>query len=128
KEIRDLNLPAEWILHRQDSAEGGKVFFNESGGRKVDLLYLDSDHTYKHVMNELESWQSTLADKCIIFTDDTWHENEPHRAINLRNPGQYPTDVYWAFHDFAEKYDIWKEVNFSYPLGKSFLFRGYSLK
>lgn len=124
KLVRDLNFPTPWILHVQDSVEGA----NQWTGPKIELLYLDSAHELQHVANELNAWLPHLADKAVVFTDDIWCQNTPHAALNVRNPGVCPTDPYWSFDDFANVHPEWKQVTFSYPEGKAFLFRGFGLK
>jgi cephalosporin hydroxylase len=122
-EIRRLPFKTEWQLHMGDSAEAGRNWV----GPKIPLIYLDSAHELGHVKKELEMWIPHMTEKAVIFTDDIWHENKPHAAINLRNPGVYPCDPYWAFEDYAKSHPEWKQLSMSYPTGKAFLLRGFDI-
>jgi len=126
KRIRDKRngFKADWILHMGDSFLGGL----EWKGPKIKLLYLDSDHSLRHVTNELDAWAQHMQEKAVIFSDDIWHENEPHAYYNTVTPGLYPTDVYYAAKYWQEKHQDWKIVSMSYPTGKVFLFRGFDLE
>lgn len=44
------------------------------GGRKINLLFIDGNHTYKDVLSELESYTSLVTD--IIAIHDIRHEQE----------------------------------------------------
>lgn len=121
QDIRSLNFKANWVWHKEDSSEGGKNW----KGEKIKVIYLDSDHTYEHVKNELNAWTPNMAEQAVIFTDDVWAQNEPHEAINTRTRGLYPYDTYWAFEDFANH--EWKQITLSYPEGKAFLLKGFGL-
>ncbi len=118
KSVKDCNFQANWELHLMDSLEGG----NNWKGPKIPLLYLDSDHSYEHVKNELTNWMPHMSEKSIIMTDDVWCENLPHQAINIKNPGLCPTDPYYAFEEFEK--DGFELLTMTYPQGKSLLIRG----
>jgi len=123
--IRGYNLSACWRMHWMDSIEGAKCY----DGDEINLLYLDSDHTYEQVWNELTEWSKHMAPYGMILGDDIWIMGNPpdgdlttHDRIYKRNPLTNPCDVYWAFHEWAEK-NNWKELAFTYPHGKIILYK-----
>lgn len=62
----------------------------------VDVVYVDSDHSYAHALIELCVW--SVHGPRVIFADDTLNENGTHGA---------PIE---AVHDFCEKLG-WRYVN-----------------
>lgn len=122
-QIRSLNLKAQWDLYYGNSVTRAESWKQTYGDTKIDYLYLDSDHSYEHVTNELNAFYPYLSKRCLIMGDDTWNQNEPHAYFNKRNPGKYPTDVYWAFYDWWQKHQEFKILNFSYPEGKVIIIR-----
>lgn len=69
----------------------------------IDLLYLDSDHSYENVCEELEIFKFYLSKKAVILLDDATQNNEL-------------TDVYKAAHTWALAHD-WKELLFTETRG-----------
>lgn len=119
QQVRNIGFKAKWFVHYQDSVQGGR----EWAGNKIDILYLDSDHSFEHVNKELEAWYPHMNKKCVIYTDDIWCQNTPHQAINKINPGVCPQDPYWSFKNFWDNHKEFNFINLSYPEGKSILVR-----
>lgn len=111
-----LKQGIEWKLHIMDSAKGGSVFKEPC----IDLLYLDSDHAYNHIINELNSFAPFLTDKAVIFTHDSFPTN-PH-AHYSQIAGGNPSDTYFALKDWS-KNKGWKLIALRYPEGMTILFR-----
>jgi predicted O-methyltransferase YrrM len=65
-----------WHLLGIDSVLGAKEFRLQVNHnltqKKIDFLYLDSDHGLDHVYNELVEWSKYLSDKAIIMVDDAF--------------------------------------------------------
>jgi len=115
-----LKLPHSrmWTLHDVDSTD------TTWEGGKIDLLFLDSDHSYLTIIKELSVFNSHLSDKAIIFTHDSWPRSDipAHMLRNSKYGEIRPTDTYWALKEWGEV-NGWKNVLFQYPEGMTLLFR-----
>lgn len=61
QELRQLDLPCEWVFNQHSSIqEGFKIFHS-------DLLFIDTDHTYEQVTAELK--HANLVGRYIVFHD-----------------------------------------------------------
>lgn len=106
-----------WYLHLGKSVDQVKIMH---GYPKIDLLYLDSDHSYNNVMSELNAFLPYLSEKAWIMLDDTFMNGEH-------------TDVYNAAFKWANE-NNWRHLDFTeqrgFPPenirtnGKMFLYRG----
>jgi predicted O-methyltransferase YrrM len=121
--IRNYDFEARWNMCWQDSIKGGFHYIDD----KIDILYLDSDHTYEQVYSELRAWSEHMNKNGIILGDDTWIAGKApdgdikvHDRIYKRNYGTNPSDVYWAALEWSEK-NNWNMINFTYPNGKFIL-------
>lgn len=65
----------EWIFTVQDDVEFAAQFGSWSRERgidpKVDVLFIDTSHTYEHTKGEIEAWFPWLADNSKVFFHDT---------------------------------------------------------
>jgi cephalosporin hydroxylase len=119
KSIRDLYKPGDnfpvWGLHIGKSIEQAKIM--GYGTMKIDLLYIDSLHTYDYALAELNAFKPYLSDKAIIMLDDVWHSDsgdENKGPYYSRNPGSNPSDIYYAAKDWMEKENNgWKSMTFT---------------
>lgn len=116
--LRSLGYKTKWEVKWQDSIQGGRDF-----DKPVDLAYLDSDHTYEQVYNELEAWNHTFHANTVILGDDIWlNDPENHPRLHTRTGGRNPIDPYFAASDWSQK-NGWKMVTFTHPNGKFLLYR-----
>lgn len=118
--IRAIGFKAQWHVKWKDSVQSGKEF---SEGRKVDLMYVDSDHTYEQVYSELDAWAPHFHDKTLVLGDDIWlTDPQNHPRLNTHSHGTNPIDPYYAARDWAEK-NNYKITCFTEPNGKFLLYR-----
>jgi len=75
--------------------EEARVFL---GGKKADLIFIDTVHTYEHMKDELALWVEVAAPDCVWAFHDTWMG------------GQYNhmTD---AIREFAVRSGCWRYVD-----------------
>ncbi len=66
KYIEDNYPNFEFMLH--DSASAAHKVFDEHG--KIDILFIDTDHTYDTTVREYKAWKPYLSDTAIILLDD----------------------------------------------------------
>jgi cephalosporin hydroxylase len=123
--IKSRNYPVKWEIHAQDSVEGAHNW----SGPKIDYLYLDSDHAYQHVLNEVNAFAPHLSEKAIVITEDTWPykwedftEQQRKEILSTRNNGERPCNPYWALYDFAQAHG-WKGIDFKQPPDKFIIYR-----
>ena len=97
---------------RHVSIDAAKQFQNES----IDFLYLDGNHAYKNVMEDLECWLPKMKKGSILVGDDVCDFEEHLRDAdgNVRkdwSPGCYGYyGVYKAVCDIKKKYSLPLEV------------------
>ena len=94
--IRQCNFPAKWVLHVCDSTHGGEFLPSDT---KIDVLYLDSDHSYSSVMAELKSFGRFLDWHSLIWAHDSMPLNE--HASFTQGVGK-PSDTYYALRDWGD--------------------------
>ena len=51
-----------------DSIESAEQVHKDYG--KVDILFIDTDHTYQRTMNEFNAWKPFLSPKAVVCFDD----------------------------------------------------------
>ena len=103
-------------------------------GAGIDYLYLDSDHSYQHVANEINAWNPHLSEKCVVMVEDTYPrpwdtftEQQRREILSTKNNGEQPCDPHWALHDFAKLHMDWELIKFTYPEGKTLMMRGFNI-
>lgn len=129
--ICSLNFKAKWWLHTNvDSVYGAQTW--SFANQNVDILYLDSDHAYQHVLNELKEWYINLNEKCVVIVEDTyprpWNtftEQQRKEIVSTYNNGELPADPYWAMHNFFKDKPEWNLIDFTIPEGKTLALRGF---
>lgn len=99
---------SRWCFRLMDSVEGARRW-NDG---LIDLLFLDSDHSKVHVLNELREWSRHLSQRAVILIHDTNHP-EPHPQSCQGLEAAYE----WI------RYSGWRLVNLNDPLGMAFLWR-----
>ena len=57
---------------KMDSVDASDLFVE--GREKIDILFMDSVHTYEHVMKEFEAYRPVLAHDAIVLMDDLYRE------------------------------------------------------
>lgn len=111
RRIRELGLTENWTFIQKDSVQLAKEWLNNP----IDLLFLDSHHSYEHVKAELESWLPHLSDKAIILCHDTTPQ-EKHEMYSTGGPKR-------ALKEFAENHKEWMLINLKYGQGLGILIR-----
>src|SRR5438876_5242921 len=53
-----------------DALDFADIWKNNHGSRSIDLLYIDDDHSYDHVKNELYKWVPNVKSGGTILMDD----------------------------------------------------------
>ena len=111
KRLEDLGLTKNWVFIQNDSVKAG----SEWKGEKIDLLYLDSHHSYEHVKAELEAWLPHLSEKAVILCHETTPQ-EKHQMYETGGPKR-------ALTEFAEKHKEWTFLNLKYGNGLGVLIK-----
>jgi predicted O-methyltransferase YrrM len=119
--IDQYKLNVEWYLHVGKSTDlpnsTNGVSFSQTGVQHIDLLYLDSYHSYENVYKELKTFSHFLHDKSVILLDDVWGQGDMlNHHYFTRNPGQNPSDVYYAAKAWADE-NSWKTLLFTETRG-----------
>lgn len=73
EEFKDLPV----TIHRMTSRE----WFNHSGVKDLDWIYIDGDHSYEGVMEDLISSLNVVKENGLIFLDDYSRHNTLHPGI-----------------------------------------------
>lgn len=111
----DLEQPslAPWNMYAKLQDEGRGMFtqrdsvvaaqeWPEIVGKRIDVLYIDTWHTYNHTLNELLAWEPHLADKAMILLHDSNIPMEPRQHKDGREVlVETDNGVSWAIHDFT---------------------------
>jgi len=73
EEFKDLPV----TIHRMTSRE----WFNVSGVKDLDWIYIDGDHSYEGVMEDLISSLNVVKENGLIFLDDYSRHNSLHPGV-----------------------------------------------
>lgn len=96
--IRNINrapeLPIQWL--HVDSLEAARLFDDES----LDLVFMDSDHTYEHVIKEIRLWLPKVKLGGILCGHD-YDETQPG-VVKAVDESKLPIEVL--------KPSLWKHV------------------
>lgn len=111
--LKSLGLDENWTFLLKDSVEGGKGWEEEKWG-KVDLLFLDSDHSSEHVKSELKAWTPRLSPMGIIMIHDTYNPDSSKR------PDTALTGILEFIKETDEK---WLLLNLTHPCGMAVIIR-----
>jgi len=114
KRLRELGLTKNWIFIMMDSIQLGKEWINEP----IDLLYLDSHHTYEHVYAELTTWSKNLSDNALILIHDTFPSRNRIKNEMYRTGGPVR-----AIERFIKENPEWTAINLAHPEGMAILWR-----
>lgn len=100
------NYPNFYFLHG-DSVENAIRIFTNFG--EIDILFVDTTHTYDQTMAELDAYRPFLSHRAVICLDDlfrdgmdqVWAEMGENKArFDFLHPSQSPTDggfgVVWS--------------------------------
>ncbi len=83
---RDAIATWRWQKLRMSSHEAVAYWANWDKGtekpRVIDLLFIDGDHTYQGVVQDIEDWTPRVKPGGIVAFHDCAHGNEPH-ALHL---------------------------------------------
>lgn len=60
---------------RMDSVEAAEKFQEYVPEERVDVLFIDTDHTYEHTMAEYNAWFPHLNGSALIILDDLYRDN-----------------------------------------------------
>ena len=82
----DLEVVKQWTIH-------------------MDLLFLDTSHTYENTLKELEAYSKFVVPRGIIVLHDTW--------IDRTVPEQYP--VRRAIEDWMKNNEEWEFLDITTP-------------
>lgn len=83
----------------------------------IDILYLDSDHSYDNVYAELQAFKQYIYHHTVIVSDDAWAFGDGLKQLS--KDGENPTDAARAVKDWiANQYDSgWKTLQFTETRG-----------
>ncbi len=89
-ETSRATLWSGWFFVERDDVEFAGEFRQWAQGKGInpliDVLFIDTSHTYDHTVKEIKAWFPMLSDKAKVFFHDTnartiyWHRN---RAVGL---------------------------------------------
>jgi len=96
-----------FFVHYEDST---KAVWNRG---PIDILYLDSDHSYETVIAELTNFTPFMSEHSVIFTHDSWPGGDSKA---------HPSATFEALKDWAEAHG-WRHVLYTYPEGITLLWR-----
>jgi len=78
-DIEDIDFKSDyekWQFYRGDDIELGKNFtkFAKENNlpEKIDVLFIDTSHQYKHTVDEINTWFKHLSDNGIVLFHDTF--------------------------------------------------------
>ena len=111
KRISELGLEPWWTLVEKDSVQAGR----EWSYGKIDILFLDSHHSYEHVKAELEAFMPHLSEKAVILCHDT-NPKEEHEMYKTGGPLK-------ALKEFQTENPNWKLINLKANNGMGVLLR-----
>lgn len=117
KHIQQYHPNFEFIIG--DSVDMASIIYNRFGA--IDLLFIDTTHTYKQTMTEYNAYKPYLSDRAIICLDDLFRPEmgdapiikgikqncvwdkmpAPKKRFDFLHPSQAPTDGGFGV--------IWKE-------------------
>lgn len=93
-----------WELIVGKSTDNAKIFQEEGN---IDLLYLDSDHSYENVLAELNAFKPYLSPKAWIMLDDSFM-NGAHTEVYVAAKS-WAVENNWKYMDFTETRGFGKE-------------------
>jgi len=97
KHIQQYHSNFEFIIG--NSIDMAPIIHNRFG--TIDLLFIDTTHTYKQTIAEYEAYKPYLSNKAIVCLDDlnrpgmdlAWQEMPaPKKRFDFLHPSQAPTD------------------------------------
>ena len=109
KKIKELGLSEVWTFRMSDSVQGGRQWIYG----KIDLLFLDSDHSSQHVEAELGMWTRHMSPLGIILIHDTFNSD----------PSKRPDTALLGALRFVSEHKEWKIMNLIEPIGMAVLWR-----
>jgi len=102
------------VFKVKDSVQAGV----EWNGGEIDLLYLDSHHSYEHVYSELKAWIPHLSDKGVVLGHDVnplyWHDMYKTGGVDR------------AFREFSAE-NGWVYLRLMHKPGLGILYRRWGL-
>jgi predicted O-methyltransferase YrrM len=114
KRISELGLEPWWTLIEKDSVQAGR----EWSYGKIDVLFLDSHHSYEHVKAELEAFKPHLSEKAVILCHDI-HPAPEHQTHEMYKTG----GPLRAIKEFQNRNPEWNFLDFTAYNGMGVLIR-----
>lgn len=91
--VKEFGLEENWVFTQMDSVEAGRVWATE-----IDLLFIDTDHTYDSTTKEMETWIPWVRNGGIIlFHDVHSRKDEVQKAIDdylIKYQNQFEYSIY----------------------------------
>ena len=85
-----------WTFTRGDDTAPEIVAWHQEHAAPVDLLFVDTSHTYKHTLDELRLWVPMVRPGGVVLMHDTeWERKEVAQALNEFCPANGLT---WVNH------------------------------
>lgn len=78
---------------------------NNFENNSVDLIFIDANHTYQYVMEDLENYYPKLKHDGILCGDDFFMRNDINDNLKTLNGDYKENMVYEAVIDFCKKYN-----------------------
>lgn len=84
-----------------DSIEAAEIFAQDGDPGSVDILFIDTVHTYERTMAEFQAWKPLLSDRALVVLDDlyrvgmgmAWDELPGYKVrLDAMHEGGSPTD------------------------------------
>ena len=107
------------LAHRIELIQGSSIEQNTVNQVKRHLksnhkimVILDSNHTYEHVLNELEIYNCFVTKDCYLVVMDTAIEDMPKEEFSDRpwGPGNNPKTAVWEFLNKNDNFIIDKNI------------------
>jgi len=92
--------------------------------KSIDFIFIDGNHTYKYVLEDLENYYPKLKDNGILCGDDFFMRHRKNDILNTMpgNAGYDENMVYEAVLEFTKKYNKnYKEFGKHRGYGKIFM-------
>ena len=86
----DVISDSNWLFHKGDDIKFAKQFKSYAKKNKIpseiDILFIDTSHTYKHTLEEMKFWFPYLSKKAKVI----FHDTHSPKIVKIRDGSLYP--------------------------------------